>query len=348
MKQVFIKKGQVTVGNVPAPLVSDDEMLVQVHYSCISAGTELFKIKASGRPLLKKIIDQPQNIAKVLDWLRDRGLKDTVAGVRSKIESSNPIGYSASGIVLETGKNIRNFSAGDLVACAGDRIANHAEFIAVPENLAVKVPDSVSMKEASTVALGSIALQGIRRCSPVIGECIVVFGMGNIGQLASQMLKAAGCRVIGIDIDPSRIKRAISLGMDIGLDPAVGDVVDGVIKNTEGYGADGVIITASADSGEIINQSMAMCRKKGRVVVIGNVGLNVDREKFYERELDLLISTSYGPGRYDERYELKGHDYPFPYVRWTENRNMKEYLYLVSKKKVEITALIDKVFGVGQ
>jgi predicted dehydrogenase/threonine dehydrogenase-like Zn-dependent dehydrogenase len=348
MKQVFIQKGKAIVGEVPVPLVSDDELLVQVYYSCVSIGTEIFKVEASGRPLYKKIIDQPQNIGKVLKRLKDHGIRDAILKVKSKVEGKNPIGYSASGIVLEAGKNIKNFNPGDRVACAGDRIANHAEFIAVPENLTVKIPDGLSFKEASTVALGSIALQGIRRTNPSLGETVVIYGLGGIGQLASQICRSAGCRVIGIDIDKLRIEKASSLGMDISLNPSDVNVVDEVIKHTGGYGADAVVITAASDSREIINNSMAMCRKKGRVVIIGNVNLNLEREKFYEKELDILISTSYGPGRYDERYEMKAFDYPLPYVRWTENRNMKEYLNLLSEKRVDISSFMDCVFKVEE
>lgn len=348
MKQVFIKKGEAIIENVPAPLVTEDEILVQVYYSCISIGTEMFKIQASGRPLYKKIIDKPQNIRKVLDRLKNHGLRDAIVKVKSKIEGKNPIGYSASGIVLETGKNIKNFKPGDRVACAGDKIANHAEFIAVPENLAVRIPQNLSLKSASTVTLGSIALQGVRRCSPALGENIVVIGLGILGQLTLQMLKVAGCHVIGIDLEKSRIEKAIKLGLDAGLDPDKVNVTEEVIRNTDGFGADAVIITAASKSSEVINQAMEMCRKKGRVIIVGDVNLNIKREEFYKKELDLLISTSYGPGRYDEKYEQKGVDYPYAYVRWTENRNMQEYLKLLSENKIDIEPLIERTYKVEE
>lgn len=348
MKQVFIKKGEVILGEVPAPTIADKEILVRVYYSCISAGTEMFKIQASGRLLYKKVMDKPQNIRKVLDRLKNHGLRDAIVKVKSKIESKNPIGYSASGIVLETGRNIKNFKPGDRVACAGDKIANHAEFIAVPENLAVKIPQKLSVKAASTVTLGSIALQGFRRCSPTLGENIVVIGLGILGQLTLQMLKAAGCHVIGIDLEKSRIEKAIKLGLNVGLNPDKVNVVEEVIKNTDGFGADAVIITAASKSSEVINQAMEMCRKKGKVIVVGDVNLNLKREEFYKKELDLLISTSYGPGRYDEKYEQKGVDYPYAYVRWTENRNMQEYLKLLSENKIDIEPLIERTYKVEE
>jgi len=348
VKQVFIKKGEAIIENVPAPLVTEDEILVQVYYSCISIGTEMFKIQASGRPLYKKIMDKPQNIRKVLDRLKNHGLRDAIVKVKSKIEGKNPIGYSASGIVLETGKNIKNFKPGDRVACAGDKIANHAEFIAVPENLAIKIPQNLSVKAASTVTLGSISLQGVRRCSPTLGENIVVIGLGILGQLTLQMLKVAGCHVIGIDLEKSRIEKAIKLGLDAGFSPDKVNVVEEVIRNTDGFGADAAIITAASKGSEVINQAMEMCRKKGKVIVVGDVNLNIKREEFYKKELDLLISTSYGPGRYDERYEQKGVDYPYAYVRWTENRNMQEYLKLLSENKIEIEPLIERIYKVEE
>jgi len=344
MKQLFIQKGKTIVEKVPAPIISDDEILVRVHYSCISIGTEIYKIKASGRSLYRKILEKPQDVKKVLGRLKNHGLGDAVIKVRSKIESKNPIGYSASGIVLKTGKNIKRIKRGDRVACAGDKIANHSEFIAVPENLTVKIPENLSLKYSSTVALGSIALHGVRRCNPKLGEYVAVIGLGNLGQIVAQLLNVNGCSVIGIDLEQNRIDKAISLGMKTGFNPENINIVDGVFKNTNGHGADSAIITATSKSKQVINQAMEMCRKKGKVVVVGNINLDLDRDIFYQRELDILISTSYGPGRYEERYEKDGYDYPYSYVRWTENRNMQEYLQLLSENKIKIEPLIDKVY----
>ena len=348
MKQVFIKKGKAIVEMVPEPMINDNEVLVQVYYSCISIGTELFKVKASGRPLLRKILDRPQDIKKVLESIRNRGLKDTIVKVRGKVEGKNPIGYSASGIVLEVGRNIGTIKPGEKVAVAGDGIANHAEFVAVPENLTVKIPGGASLKHASSVALGSIALQGIRRSEPEIGNFIVVMGLGNIGQIIAQALNASGCQVIGIDIEKSRIDMARSSGIDYGLDARSGNMISDVLRITGGYGADSVIIAASAKDDAVINDAMKMCRKKGKIVIVGSVGLNIERGEFYEKELDVLISTSYGPGRYDVAYEEKSLDYPYHYVRWTENRNMKEYLRLLAENKINIGPLIEKIFKAGE
>ncbi len=348
MKQVLVKKGQAIIENVPAPIVNDNEILVQVYYSCISVGTEMSGVKNSEMPLYKKILEKPQNIKKVLEMIRNNGLAKTIAQVKNRLDISIPVGYSASGIVLEAGKGIKNLKQGDRVACAGAGIANHAEFIAVPENLVVKVPQELSLNLASTVTLGSIAMQGLRRTSPELGEFVAVIGLGILGQLMVQMLKTAGCRVIGVDLEQTRINAALSLGMDKGLNPATDSIVDEVIRFTDGYGADSVVLTAATESSEPINQAMEMCRKKGKVVIVGAVGLDIKRNEFYKKELDVLISTSYGPGRYDERYEHKGYDYPYAYVRWTENRNMQEYLQLLAEEKVNIKPLIEKIYPVEE
>ena len=344
MKQIFNKKGEIIVGEVPAPIAGNDEILVQVYYSCISSGTEISVLKSQGKSLIKKALEKPQNIKKVLDMIRERGLVDSVAKVRNKIDAKTQTGYSASGVVLEAGKNIYDFRPGDFVACAGAGMANHAEFISVPSNLTVKLPEGLSLKTASTVALGAIALQGVRRCSPEIGSYVVVIGLGILGQITSQILKVSGCRVLGIDIDENRINKAMSFGLYKGINAKSYDIVHEIIQNTNGFGADAVIITAASESDSLINQSVEMCRRKGKVVIVGDVAINIKREEFYKRELDILISTSYGPGRYDNNYEVKGFEYPYAYVRWTEKRNMDEYLKLASEKKLDIDALIEGTF----
>jgi len=344
MKQVFNKKGEIIVSEVPAPIAGDDEILVQVYYSCISSGTEISVLKSQGKSLIKKALEKPQNIKKVLDMIRERSLADSVAKVRNKIDAKTQTGYSASGVVLEAGKNTYDFKPGDFVACAGAGMANHAEFISVPSNLTVKLPESLSLKAASTVALGAIALQGVRRCSPEIGSYVVVIGLGILGQITSQILKVSGCRVLGIDIDEKRINKAMSFGLYKGINAKSYNIVNEIIRNTNGFGADAVIITAASESDSLINQSVKMCRRKGKVVIVGDVAINIEREEFYKRELDVLISTSYGPGRYDNNYEVKGFEYPYAYVRWTEKRNMDEYLKLASEKKLDIDALIEGTF----
>jgi len=348
MKQVLIRRGQVVVEEVPAPMVNENEVLVQVHYSCISKGTEIAGLTTSGTPLYKKVLSKPQNIKKALEMLRSEGVSRTIARVKGKFAQGSPTGYSASGVVLECGKEIKDLKPGNRVACAGAGISNHAEFIAVPRNLVIKVPDELTLDLASTVTLGSIAMQGVRRASPGLGEFVAVVGLGILGQLAVQMLKAAGCRVVGIDLDQRRIDIALSLGMDKGLNPERDKIVDEAIRFSNGFGVDSVVLTAATESSVPVNQAMEMCRRKGKVVIVGAVGLSLKRDEFYKKELDVLISTSYGPGRYDERYEHKGYDYPYAYVRWTENRNMQEYLRLLAEKKINIKPLIEKVYPVEQ
>lgn len=346
MKQVFIKKGDVLVTEVSSPTINEDEILVRVYYSCISSGTELAGIAMSAKPLYRKAMEKPQNISKVLNMIKEKGLKDTILKIKSKTDSKNPTGYSASGIVLEAGGNITGFKPGDRVACTGAGIANHAEFIAVPQNLAVKIPENVSVKEASTVALGAIAMQGIRRAGLSLGENAVIIGLGILGQLSNQMLKTSGIKTIGIDLDNSRIKKSMETGLDYGINPDEANAVDEVIRRTSGIGADAVIITAASSGSSIINEAIEMCRKKGKVIIVGDVALNIKREELYKKEIDLLISTSYGPGRYDEKYERKSFEYPYPYVRWTENRNMEAYLELISLNKINVSILIGETYFV--
>ena len=348
MKQVVIQKGKAIIKEVPAPNVSNRNILVSVENSCISVGTEIASVNSSGQPLYKRAIAQPKNVKRVLEMAQSDGFIKTYTRVKNKLLTGNPSGYSAAGKVIALGPSANGFSIGDKVACAGAGIANHAEFIDVPLNLAVKIPDKLPLNFASTVTLGAIAMQGVRRAQPTIGEVFVVVGLGIIGQLTAQILSANGCRVIGIDLDPSRINIALADGMEQGINPTVEDYINRVIRLTNGYGADGVIITAASSSHQIISDAMHASRRKGRVVIVGDVGLNLERSDFYAKELDLLISTSYGPGRYDHLYEELGQDYPLPYVRWTENRNMSTYLQLIASKKINLDSLLYSTFPIEQ
>lgn len=331
---------------VPAPVVEPGRLLVRVSHSCISAGTELSGVKAGGTPLWKKALRQPGKVKKVLGMVASQGFSKTKSLIEGKLASGDPTGYSAAGVVLEKGKGIDDLTIGARVACAGAQFAHHAEIIQVARNLAVPIPKALDFAQASTVTLGAIALQGVRRASPTLGETFVVVGLGLLGQLTAQMLKANGCRVIGTDPDRSRLGLAKNLGMDLSIAPEGGSAIEQVARMTDGYGADGVLITAATPSSEVVSMAFKMCRKKGRVVLVGDVGLNLNRADFYQKELDFFISSSYGPGRYDNRYEEKGMDYPISYVRWTENRNMGEYLKLVAEKKVRVEPLIHSIFPV--
>ena len=348
MKQVLIKKGQVLVDDIAAPVTEPGTVLVRVDHSCISIGTEMSGIKASSLPLWKRALQQPEKVKKALKMISTQGLSATKTLVEGKLDEAQPTGYSAAGTILEVGDGITDLAVGDRVACAGAQCAHHAEVIRVPRNLTVLLPDELGFAEASTVTLGAIAMQGVRRAQPTLGETFVVIGLGILGQLASQLLRANGCRVIGTDLDRGRIRIAQELGQHIGIHPDDGSDVEQVARLTDGAGADGVIITAATPSDAVISTAFKMCRKKGRVVLVGDVGLNLNRADFYAKELDFFISCSYGPGRYDANYEERGLDYPLSYVRWTENRNMGEYLRLVAEGRINLKPLIGAVFPVAQ
>lgn len=334
------------VQQVPAPRVSPKNILVRVIHSCISVGTESTGVKMSGLPLYRRALKQPHHVKRVLEVMRDQGIKRTFDRVRGQLAAGLPTGYSAAGEVLEVGSQVEGFRAGDLVACSGAGIANHAEIIDVPVNLAVRIPDGLSTAQASTITLGAIALQGVRRANPTLGETIAVIGLGLIGQITAQLLRIHGCRVIGTDLDPARVQTAVENGMDFGVDPATDNLVDRAMKVTDGYGVDAAIVTAASSGSAVIHEAMQVCRKKGRVVLVGDVGLNLNREDLYKKELDFLISCSYGPGRYDPVYEEGGHDYPLPYVRWTENRNMEEYLRLLAERRLSLDGLQTRILPI--
>lgn len=346
MKQVLIKSGGVIVEDVPAPQVGEKNVLVRVEYSCISAGTELAGVSLSGMPLYRRALKQPENVARVLEMMRDQGVKRTMDRVRGKLSAGSPTGYSAAGRIVAIGAQVEGFSVGDRVACAGAGIANHAELIDVPVNLAVRIPDDVSTEHASTVTLGAIALQGVRRAAPTLGETIVVVGLGVLGQMTAQMLAANGCRVIGIDLDEGRLELARGKGIWRTIDPTDQDYVAQVRRLTDGHGADAVIVTAATPSDEVMSQAFQACRKKGRAILVGDVGLALKRADIYAKELDFLVSTSYGPGRYDPVYEEGGQDYPIAFVRWTENRNMAAYLDLIGSGALDLDGLIAEPFAV--
>jgi predicted dehydrogenase/threonine dehydrogenase-like Zn-dependent dehydrogenase len=348
VKQVLVKAGSAIVAEVPAPMVSARNILVRVQHSCVSVGTEMAGVRMSGMPLYKRALKQPENVRRVIEMAREQGVRRTLDRVSGKLAAGSPTGYSAAGIVIAVGDQVDGFSVGDRVACAGAGIANHAEIIDVPVNLAARLPEGLSTELGCTVTLGAIALQGVRRTQPTLGETVVVVGLGILGQMTAQMLTANGCRVIGVDLDSGRIKAALAKGMDIGIDPGSEDYVSRVAYLTDGLGADAVVVTAASASDAIISEAMKACRKKGRVVLVGDVGLNLKRGDFYAKELDFFISTSYGPGRYDPVYEEGGQDYPLPYVRWTENRNMQAYLDLLGRGRVRLDGFFGEPYPVDR
>lgn len=346
MKQVLTSAEGIKVVDVPAPGVSDNTILVRVQHSCISVGTEIAGVKAASEPLYRRALRQPEKVLRAIELLREKGLSAMVDRIRNA-GSGVPLGYSAAGTVVACGADVHLFAIGDRVACAGSGIANHAEFIEVPVNLAVKIPAAVDTAAAATVALGAIALQGVRRAAPTLGETVLVVGLGILGQLTVQLLKSNGCKVIGADPLEQRAQIGLAAGMDHAANPGSDSYLAEIRQLTDGYGVDAVIVTAATPDSRVINDAVRACRRKGRVIIVGDVGLDIDRSELYAREIDLLISTSYGPGRYDATYELEGRDYPLPYVRWTENRNMAAYLDLLAAGKVRLALIPTQISDIG-
>ncbi|SEF14504.1 polar amino acid transport system substrate-binding protein [Rhizobiales bacterium GAS191] len=347
MKQVEqnYRSGRLRVAEVPAPRSGDGSLLVATRVSLISAGTERQLVSLARASLAGKAVARPDLVRRVMRNVSRDGLMPTIEKVFAKLDTPIPLGYSLAGEVLEVGCDVQGIAVGDRVACAGAAFANHAEINAVPKHLSVTIPAGVNDEDASFVTLGAIALQGVRLAAPTLGERVLVMGLGLIGLLTVQLLKANGCRVLGVDPNVERALLAQQLGADMAVSHGLAEAVSGF---TGGHGADAVIITASSKSSEPINLAAEMSRPKGRIVVVGMVGMTIDREPFYKRELELKLSLSYGPGRHDPEYELAGHDYPLPYVRWTEQRNMQAFLDLVADGKVTPKALVTHRFEIGK
>lgn len=338
MRQIIqsFKTGETILEDIPAPKVSRGCVLIQTTRSLVSLGTERMLVEFGKSSLISKARQQPDKVKQVLDKIKTDGLVPTLEAVFKKLGEPLPLGYCNVGKVIGVGEDVKEFKVGDRVASNGA----HAEYVCVPKNLVASIPENVTDEEATFTVVGSIGLQGIRLCNPCLGETVVVVGLGLIGLLTAELLVANGCRVIGIDLDASKIKIARSKGI-IGLNPNDGDsVVRSVLGLTNGVGADAVIITASAKNNEIISQAALMSRKRGRIVLVGVIGLDISRAEFYEKELTFQVSCSYGPGRYDEDYERKGIDYPLPFVRWTEKRNFEAVLQAISTGKLEVKSLI--------
>lgn len=348
MIQAIIKKGKVIGEQIPTPNVSKGSLLIKVVNSCISAGTEMSGVTNSGKPLIKRALEQPAQVAKVISMAKTIGLQKTIAKIKGTLDAGNATGYSISGVVIAVGDGVDGYEIGDRVTAAGAGIANHAEYVDVPQNLVMKMPQALDFKEASTVTLGGIAMQGVRRADVRFGEFCVVTGAGILGLLALQMLRLSGVRVAAIDLDESRLAIAKELGAEIVINPTKEDPIKTVESWSGGYGADCVLFTAATSSSAPLSQSFQMTKKKGKVVLVGVVGMEISRGDIYAKELDFMISTSYGPGRYDSSYEEKGCDYPYAYVRWTENRNMTEYLRLVSTGDIKLDKLINGVYPIEQ
>lgn len=349
MKQLLqnLKTGEGVVADVPAPAAQPGRVLVRAACSLVSAGTERAFVELGRKSLLGKAKERPDLVGKVFERVKSEGLLSTVRSVREKLDESHALGYSAAGVVAEVGEGVTEFRAGDRVACAGTGYAAHAELLSVPKNLCARLPDGVDFETAAFATLGAIALQGVRLAEPTLGESVVVIGLGLIGQLAAQLLKANGCRVFGVDLDASRVELAKSLGADDGRVAGAG-VKEAVLKWSRGRGADAVLLTAATQSDEPVELAGEISRLRGRVVAVGLVGMNVPRQVYFQRELTLKVSMSYGPGRYDPEYEERGHDYPLPYVRWTEGRNLEAFLDLAAAGSLKTAPLVTHRFPVEQ
>jgi predicted dehydrogenase/threonine dehydrogenase-like Zn-dependent dehydrogenase len=340
MKQVLqvLGTGEVNVHEVPAPVVRPGGVLVRNRASVISVGTDRTQIDFGRKSLLAKARERPEQVKQVLQSVARDGLRATRERVQRKMNGQVALGYSCAGVVEGVGTGVTDLEVGQRVACAGAGYASHAEQVWVPKNLVVGIPDGVSFEHAAFSTMGAIALHGMRQAEPVLGEVFAVIGLGLLGQLTVQMLCASGVRVVAIDIDAERVALARTFGA-MGVLRA--DPVEQVVAQaTDGLGVDGVLITAATSSEDPVRLSGRITRDRGRVVLVGAVPMNVPRSPFYEKEIDLRFSRSYGPGRYDRSYEEKGQDYPVGYVRWTERRNLQEFLRLVAAGAVTLDPLV--------
>lgn len=338
MKQIVqdLKNGDTILEEVPAPIVKQGQVLIQTTRSLVSLGTERMLVEFGKANFFQKALQQPDKVKEVINKVKTDGLKPTVNAVFNKLGQPLPLGYCNVGKIIAVGKGVEEFTVGDRVASNG----HHAEYVSVPKNLVAKIPDNISDDEATFTVIGAIGLQGIRLANPTFGESVVVVGLGLIGLITMQLLKANGCQVIGFDYDPAKVALAKSFGIDA-VNPGEGIDQVAYVKNaTNGVGADAVIITASNKGNEIISQSAKMSRKRGRIILVGVVGLDISRADFFEKELTFQVSCSYGPGRYDESYEQKGQDYPLGYVRWTEKRNFEAILQAIGTNLIQVAPLI--------
>ncbi|MDZ7267769.1 MAG: bi-domain-containing oxidoreductase [candidate division KSB1 bacterium] len=346
MKQILqdFQTGKLQVAELPVPLVRPGMVLVRNRCSLISAGTERATVAVAQSSLLGKAQKRPDLVRQVLENVRREGVAATYAKVRSRLRTVKTLGYSCAGEVMESGCP-ELFQAGDRVACAGGEYAQHAEYVLVPKHLCVRLPDNVSDEEGAYSTLGAIALQGVRQAEPRLGEWVAVIGLGLLGQLAIQLLEANGCNVVGIDLSAENVARAQQTGVTACLrqTPHLEEMLRDL---TAGHGFDACLITAATKSNDPLELSGRLVRKKGRIVIVGWVRVDLPRSPFYEKELEVRMSCSYGPGRYDQRYEAEGRDYPFAYVRWTEQRNLAAFVQLLAKGRVKVKELTTHRFPI--
>jgi predicted dehydrogenase/threonine dehydrogenase-like Zn-dependent dehydrogenase len=342
-----MKSGQVAAHDVPAPELQAGGILVRTAFSAISSGTEKATVEAGRKSILGKAMARPDLVKQVLAYAQSNGFMAARQKVQARLETLSALGYSCSGFVLEAGAGVNEFQPGDRVACAGSGYASHCEINFVPANLAVHVPDNVELEAASLTTLGAIAVQGVRQANVTFGETVAVIGVGLVGVLAIQVLRAAGCRVVAIDLSSDRAAKAVSLGAQLGL--CTGDPgLESAITSFSRYGVDAALITAATKSADPLELAAKLLRDRGRISVIGDVGMGVSRTNMYNKEISLAMSRSYGPGRYDPRYEEGGQDYPIGFVRWTEKRNMEAFLDLLSSGALQVKQLLAHHFPVEE
>jgi predicted dehydrogenase len=345
LKQILqnLKDGRTELAEVPCPRVGRGALLIRTSCTLISAGTERMLVDFGKANPLEKARQQPEKVRQVLEKVRTDGLVPTLEAVRNKLEQPLPLGYCNVGVVAELGAGVAGFAVGDRVASNG----RHAEMVSVPVNLCARVPDGVGDEAAAFTVIGAIALQGIRLAAPTLGEAVVVTGLGLIGLMTVQLLRAHGCRVLGIDLDPAKLALARQFGAET-VDLAAGqDPVAVAATFARGRGVDAVIITAATRSNEPVHQAALMCRRRGRIVLVGVVGLELSRADFYEKELSFQVSCSYGPGRYDPLYEEQGQDYPIGFVRWTEQRNFEAVLDMLADGRLDVGPLVSHRFALA-
>ncbi|MFC1782571.1 bi-domain-containing oxidoreductase, partial [Planctomycetota bacterium] len=344
-----LKSGEMSIQDLPMPLAGTGMVLVRNHYSLISAGTESNTVKVARKSLIGKAKERPEQVKQVIDTLKKQGPVHTYRTVMKQLDAYSSLGYSSAGVVFEVGKGVKGFCVGDKVACAGVGYANHAEFVSVPVNLCVKLPADADLKLSSYNTLGAIALQGVRQADLRLGESCAVIGLGLLGQLTCMILKASGIKAYGIDVDNTAVETAKQNCVDNAWLRSNAEINSQIAYITGGLGVDAVIITAGTNSLDPINFAGQIVRKKGRVIIVGAVPTGFERNpNWYEKELELKMSCSYGPGRYDLDYEEKGQDYPPAYVRWTENRNMQAFQDLIHSSSINLDYLTTHEFSLGQ
>ena len=346
MKQLTqkLKTGQMRIIDVPIPDIKKGYIIDRSHYSLVSSGTEASTVRAARKGYIGKAIERPQQVQQVINTLKNQGVAQTYRTVMKKLDAFSPLGYSCAGEIIDLSSKTKGFKIGDMVGCGGIT-ASHSEVVSVPVNLCVKLKSDADLKQAAYNTLGAIALQGVRQADVRIGESCAIIGLGLLGQLSALLLNAAGIRVIGIDIDPSMVKLSRKSGVELALHRDEAGVENKIMDFTEGWGSDAVIITASSNSLDPINFAGVISKKKGTIVIVGDVPTGFDREPhLYKKELQVKMSCSYGPGRYDPTYEEKGIDYPPAYVRWTENRNMLAFQEFIYSKKIDVSHLTTHTF----